>query len=65
MAGAMGGVLLAAAAGVIRVNYGYLPLFLIASSSYLTGWVLISWILPTMKKVELPQVKKANQPRVY
>lgn len=36
-AGALGGVLLAAMAGIIRVNYGYLPLFLIASSSYLIG----------------------------
>lgn len=52
MFGALGGVLLAAGAGVIRVNYGYFPLFLIASSSYLIGWVLINWILPTMKKVE-------------
>jgi len=53
MAGALGGVLLAAMAGVIRVKYGYLPLFLIASSSYLAGWFLINWILPDMKKVEL------------
>ena len=63
MAGALGGVLLAAAAGVIRVNYGYLPLFLIASSSYLIGWVLINWILPTMKKVELPQPMNVSQPQ--
>jgi len=52
-AGALGGVLLAAMAGIIRVNYGYLPLFLIASSSYLIGWFIINWILPTMKKVEI------------
>lgn len=53
MFGALGGVILAAVAGIIRVNYGYLPLFLIAGSSYLTGWFLINWILPSMKKVEV------------
>ncbi|GAB2589753.1 MFS transporter [Spirosoma areae] len=65
MAGALGGVLLAAAAGVIRVKYGYLPLFLIASSSYLIGWVLIHLILPTMKKVELPHSLEVSQPQDY
>jgi MFS transporter, ACS family, hexuronate transporter len=52
MFGALGGVLLAAVAGIIRVNYGYFPLFLIAGSSYLLGWGVIHWILPTMKRVE-------------
>ncbi|QHW00386.1 MFS transporter [Spirosoma endbachense] len=65
MSGALGGVLLAAVAGLIRVRYGYLPLFIIASSSYLIGWCLIHWILPTMKKVELPPVLEVSHPQDY
>lgn len=63
MFGALGGVLLAAMAGIIRVNYGYFPLFLIASSSYLVGWVLINWILPTMKRVEFESPVEIRQPQ--
>ena len=63
MFGALGGVLLAAGAGIIRVKYGYLPLFLIASSSYLVGWCLIHWILPTMKKVDLAQPARISEPQ--
>jgi ACS family hexuronate transporter-like MFS transporter len=65
MFGAIGGVVLAAVAGIIRVNYGYLPLFLIASLSYLIGWILINWILPTMKKVELLQPMDVSQAQDY
>jgi ACS family hexuronate transporter-like MFS transporter len=53
MAGALGGVLLAAGAGLVRVHYGYWPLFALASGSYLTGLLIIHRLLPTFKKVEL------------
>ena len=63
MFGALGGVLLAAVAGIVRVHYGYLPLFLIAGSSYLAGWFLINWILPTMKKAAFETPLAIGQPQ--
>jgi ACS family hexuronate transporter-like MFS transporter len=51
MFGAMGGILLAAVAGNIRVNFGYLPLFIIASSTYLIALFIIHLLLPTMEPV--------------
>jgi ACS family hexuronate transporter-like MFS transporter len=52
MMGSLGGVLFAAAAGIIRVKYGYLPLFIIASTSYIIGFLLIHWVLPILKPVK-------------
>lgn len=51
MFGAMGGILLAAVAGNIRVNLGYLPLFIIASSTYLIALVIIHLLSPKMQPV--------------
>lgn len=60
MFGALGGVLLAAASGVIRVNFGYLPLFLIASGAYLTALVVIHLLAPTLKPIEIDDAKEAT-----
>ncbi|MFD1140585.1 MFS transporter [Larkinella insperata] len=51
MFGAMGGILLAAVAGNIRVSFGYLPLFIIASSTYLIALVIIHLLSPTLEPV--------------
>ncbi|WP_421826391.1 MFS transporter [Larkinella sp.] len=51
MFGAMGGILLAAVAGNIRVSLGYLPLFIIASSTYLIALVIIHFLSPTLEPV--------------
>ena len=59
MFGALGGVLLAAFAGVIRVKYGYYPLFLIASLSYVTALLLIHLILPRMGHIH--EDKRTNK----
>jgi len=51
MFGAVGGILLAAVAGYIRVNFGYLPLFLVASSAYLIALGIIHLLTPRMEPV--------------
>ncbi|MGV3560536.1 MFS transporter [Larkinella arboricola] len=51
MFGAMGGILLAAVAGNIRVSFGYLPLFIIASSTYLIALAIIHLLSPTLEPV--------------
>ncbi|GAB3260385.1 MFS transporter [Larkinella harenae] len=51
MFGAMGGILLAAVAGNIRVSFGYLPLFIIASSTYLIALVIIHFLSPDLEPV--------------
>ena len=53
MFGAIGGILLSAIAGPIRVNYGYFPLFVIAGSSYLLALAIIHWLVPTMKPAKM------------
>ena len=53
MFGAVGGVLLAAAAGYIIANFGYRPMFIIASCSYLIALTIIHIILPKMEPVKL------------
>lgn len=57
MMGAIGGTLLAAVAGVIRVKFGYVPLFIIAGSAYLIALLVIQLMVPTLKPVEV-EVKK-------
>ena len=51
MFGAIGGILLAASAGVIRVKFGYTPLFLIAGSSYLLAWVILNLLVPEWRSI--------------
>lgn len=53
MFGAVGGILLAAAAGYIIADFGYRPMFIVASCSYLTALAIIHFILPKMEPVEL------------
>lgn len=51
--GAIGGAILAAMAGPIRVQFGYFPLFLIAGSTYLIALLIINLLVPKMKPVEM------------
>lgn len=53
MFGAMGGVLFAASTGIIRVKFGYIPLFAIAGSAYLIALTLIHLLAPKLDKAEL------------
>jgi ACS family hexuronate transporter-like MFS transporter len=52
-AGAIGGVLLAAVAGLIRVRFGYGPLFAYAAVAYGLALLLIHWLVPKMERVEV------------
>ncbi|MCG3166976.1 MAG: Hexuronate transporter [Bacteroidia bacterium] len=52
MFGAIGGVLFAASTGIIRVKFGYIPLFAIAGSAYLIALVLIHLLAPKLDKIE-------------
>jgi ACS family hexuronate transporter-like MFS transporter len=46
-AGSIGGMVMAQVAGrVLEATGSYLPLFLIASASYLCGWIIIRFLLP-------------------
>jgi ACS family hexuronate transporter-like MFS transporter len=61
MAGAVGGILIARAAGVLlkhftelgKVEVGYGILFVICGSAYLTAWVIMHLLVPKFKKIVL------------
>lgn len=53
MMGAIGGTLFAAAAGVIRVKFGYLPLFLMAGGAYLLALLIIHLLSPKLEMAEM------------
>ncbi|MBL7856991.1 MAG: MFS transporter [Cyclobacteriaceae bacterium] len=52
MVGATGGALFAAAAGLIRVQFGYLPLFIMAGCAYLLALLIIHLIVPNLEQVK-------------
>jgi ACS family hexuronate transporter-like MFS transporter len=61
MAGAVGGILIARAAGLLlkhytalgKVEVGYGILFVVCGSAYLTAWVLMHLLVPKFKKIVL------------
>lgn len=61
MAGAMGGMLIAFAAGLLlahfkaleKVELGYRILFMVCGSAYLTAWILMHLLVPKFKKIVL------------
>jgi ACS family hexuronate transporter-like MFS transporter len=61
MAGSVGGILIAAFAGLILDHYkalgsietGYYIMFLVCGSAYLIAWVLINLLAPKMRRVDL------------
>ena len=53
MFGAVGGIILSAIAAPIRVNFGYLPLFLIAGSAYFIALFIIHLLVPKMDAAKM------------
>jgi ACS family hexuronate transporter-like MFS transporter len=61
MAGAIGGILIAWAAGRLlehfaaigRTELGYGILFVVCGSAYLVAWVLMHLLVPKFKQIEL------------
>ena len=59
MAGAVGGILIARAAGLLlkhytelgKVEVGYGLLFVVCGSAYLTAWVMMHLLVPTFRKI--------------
>jgi len=50
--GTISGVILAASTGFIVAKFGYQPMFIIASCSYLVGFIVIHLIMPKMKPID-------------
>jgi ACS family hexuronate transporter-like MFS transporter len=61
MAGALGGILIAKAAGLLFDHYkaldsletGYYIMFIICGSAYLVAWLVMHFLVPRMQKVNL------------
>lgn len=53
MFGAVCSIVFAASAGIIRVKFGYVPLFAIAGSAYLTALLIIHLLAPKLERVTL------------
>ena len=54
-AGAIGGALIASAAGfILQYMHTYAPLFVIAASAYLLALFIIVLLVPGLKKAEIP-----------
>ncbi len=64
MAGAVGGVLISAFAGIIldhfkalgNIDTGYYVMFIVCGSAYIIAWALINIIAPKMKRVDLARL---------
>ncbi|ADB37109.1 MFS transporter [Spirosoma linguale] len=56
MFGTVGGILLALLAGRIITAFGYLPMFIVASCSYLIALILIHLILPKLEPVKTEEL---------
>jgi ACS family hexuronate transporter-like MFS transporter len=62
MAGAIGGILIARAAGLLLQRYteqgrteeGYAILFMICGSAYLVAWVVMHLLAPRLEPIRLP-----------
>jgi ACS family hexuronate transporter-like MFS transporter len=53
MMGATGGAIFAASTGIIRVKFGYVPLFLIAGSAYLIALLFVHLLAPKLEPVDI------------
>lgn len=58
MFGAIGGIVLAFLAGRIITSFGYLPMFVIASCSYLIALAIIHLILPKLEPVRAEEIEE-------
>jgi ACS family hexuronate transporter-like MFS transporter len=53
MFGAVSGILLASTAGIIRVKFGYLPLFIMAGTNYLLALGIVQLLLPKWEQIKI------------
>ncbi len=53
MFGAVGGIILASTSGIIRVKFGYLPLFIMAGTNYLLALGIVQFLLPKWQRIKL------------
>lgn len=60
MFGAVGGILLALLSGRIITAFGYLPMFIIASCSYLIALILIHLVLPKLNPVKAEELEERD-----
>jgi MFS transporter, ACS family, hexuronate transporter len=51
MFGALGGIILASTAGIIRVKFGYLPLFIMAGVNYLIALGIVQLLIPKWQRI--------------
>ncbi len=58
MFGAVGGILLALLAGRIITAFGYLPMFIIASCSYLIALAIIHLVLPKLEPIKAEELER-------
>lgn len=61
MFGAVGGILLALLAGRIITAFGYLPMFIIASCSYLLALIIIHLVLPKLEPIKAEDLEENNR----
>jgi ACS family hexuronate transporter-like MFS transporter len=57
MMGAASGAIFAASTGIIRVKFGYLPLFVISGSAYLVALLCIHLLVPRLQPVKMENIK--------
>lgn len=50
--GAVSGILLASTSGLIRVKFGYLPLFIMAGTNYLVALAIVQLLLPKWERIK-------------
>lgn len=53
MFGAVSGIALASTAGLIRVKFGYLPLFIMAGTNYLLALAIVQYLLPKWERIKI------------
>lgn len=60
MMGAISGAVFAASTGLIRVKFGYLPLFIIAGSAYLVALLCIHLLVPKLEPVNMNELNSTS-----
>ena len=56
--GAISGAVFAASTGLIRVKFGYLPLFILAGSAYLVALGCIHLLVPGLEAVNMEELNQ-------
>ncbi len=61
MAGGLGGILISKSAGLLfdhykalgRIEQGYMFMFIFCGSAYVLAWIIMGWLVPRMKRVDI------------